>query len=292
MIWTCGRLHATNRSFAWRIDAFSGPGRSLADWTPMNARALISAFDFPLLALPVATIAIAIAPLTAPAAASDFKGVVELFTSQGCSSCPPADAELARLAEKGEVLALSYHVDYWNYKGWVDTLATKASTNRQYGYADTLNRKGVYTPQAVINGLDHANGANPTAIRALVDKLAATGQGLSVDVEADYDDAGVTITIGPGSGEASIVAVYFDDANTVEIERGENAGSTITYRHSVREIETVGMWAGAAQTFRLPASVLSAREGSGCAILLQLVGRDGAPGRILGAAMISGARGG
>ncbi|MEQ8480240.1 MAG: DUF1223 domain-containing protein [Hoeflea sp.] len=258
----------------------------------MNARALISALGFPLQAPPVATIAFIIAFLAAPAAASDFKGVVELFTSQGCSSCPPADAELARLAEKGEVLALSYHVDYWNYKGWVDTLATRASTSRQYGYADTLNRKGVYTPQAVINGLDHANGANSAAVRALVEKLAATGQGLSVDVDAVYDDAGVTISIGPGSGEASIVAVYFDDANTVEIERGENAGSTITYRHSVREIETVGMWAGAAQTLRLPASVLSAREGSGCAILLQLVGRDGAPGRILGAAMISGAQGG
>lgn len=262
----------------------------------MTARALVSAFGFPLLALPAALVALTMGPLTAPAAASDFKGVVELFTSQGCSSCPPADAELARLAEKGEVLALSYHVDYWNYKGWVDTLATKASTSRQYGYAETLNRKSVYTPQAIINGLDHANGANPAAIRTLVDKLSATGQGLSVDVDAAYDDAGVTITIGPDrgerSGEASIVAVYFDDANTVEIKRGENAGNTITYRHSVREIETVGMWAGAAQTLRLPASVLSARKGSGCAILLQVVGRDGAPGRILGAAMISGAQGG
>ncbi|MEQ8740046.1 MAG: thioredoxin family protein [Hoeflea sp.] len=254
----------------------------------MIALALISAFRFSLLALPVATIAITVTPLKGPAGASEFKGVVELFTSQGCSSCPPADAELARLAEKGEVLALSYHVDYWNYKGWVDTLATKASTSRQYGYAKTLHRKSVYTPQAMINGLDHANGANPAAIKALVDKFAATGQGLNVDVDAVYDDAGVTISIGSGDGEASIVVVYFDDANTVEIERGENAGSTITYRHSVREIETVGMWGGAAHTLRLPASVLSARKGSGCAILLQVVGRDGAPGRILGAAMISG----
>jgi hypothetical protein len=258
----------------------------------MTARALISAFAFQLLALSAALVAVTTGPLTAPAAASDFKGVVELFTSQGCSSCPPADAELARLTEKGEVLTLSYHVDYWNYKGWVDTLATKASTSRQYGYAETLHRKGVYTPQAIINGVDHANGANPAAIQGLVRTLAAAGQGLSVDVDAVYDEAGVTISIGPGEGEASIVAVYFDDTNTVEIQRGENAGSTITYRHSVREIETVGMWAGTAQTLRLPASVLSARKGSGCAILLQVVGRDGAPGRILGAAMISGPQGG
>ncbi|WP_420407818.1 DUF1223 domain-containing protein [Hoeflea sp.] len=257
----------------------------------MNVPRLTSRFSFSLLVLPVAGLAIGIGALPATAAASDFKAVVELFTSQGCSSCPPADAELARLAEEGDVLALSYHVDYWNYRGWVDTLATRDSTERQYGYAETLKRKGVYTPQAVVNGVDHANGANPAAVQALIDKHAATGQGLSVEVEAAYDDAGVTISIGPGSGEASIVAVYFDDSNTVEIERGENAGSTITYRHSVREIETVGMWAGTAQTLKLPASVLSARNGTGCAILLQVVERDGDPGRILGAAMISGTQG-
>jgi len=83
------------------------------------------------------------------------KGVVELFTSQGCSSCPPADATLGQLVAQGDVVALSYHVDYWNYLGWADTLSSKENTARQYGYAKTMGRSGVYTPQAVINGRDH-----------------------------------------------------------------------------------------------------------------------------------------
>jgi hypothetical protein len=252
------------------------------DRTLMTARTLFNALALPLIA------AVALAgPLRVAAQASDFAGVVELFTSQGCSSCPPADAELAKMADKGDVLALSYHVDYWNYLGWVDTLASKASTERQYGYAKTLKRKNVYTPQAVINGRDHANGADPAAVNALLGKLSAIGEGLIVSVEADLDEEGLTIAIGEGKGKADIVVVYFDDSNTVEITRGENAGSTIVYRHSVRDIETVGMWSGNAKTLTLPASVLSAKAGTGCAILLQVVGKDGAPGAILGAAMIS-----
>lgn len=253
------------------------------DPIPMTARTLFHALALPLIA------AMALAgPLRATAEAGDFIGVVELFTSQGCSSCPPADAELAKMADKGDVLALSYHVDYWNYLGWVDTLASKASTERQYGYAHTLKRKNVYTPQAVVNGRDHANGADPAAVNALINKLSAIDEGLNVTVDAAYDNDGLTISIGEGEGKADIVVVYFDDSNTVDITRGENAGSTITYRHSVRDIETVGMWNGTAKSLTLPASVLSAKAGTGCAILLQVVGRDGSPGAILGAAMIAG----
>jgi hypothetical protein len=141
----------------------------------MIARTLFHALALPLIA------AMALAgPLRATAEAGDLTGVVELFTSQGCSSCPPADAELAKMADKGDVLALSYHVDYWNYLGWADTLASKASTERQYGYARTLKRKNVYTPQAVINGRDHANGADPAAVNALINKLSAIDEGLNV----------------------------------------------------------------------------------------------------------------
>jgi hypothetical protein len=211
---------------------------------------------------------------------------MELFTSQGCSSCPPADAELTRLADQDDVLALSYHVDYWNYRGWSDTLSSAASTERQYGYARTLRRKNVYTPQAVINGRDHVNGANETAIARTLDKLSAIGAGLTVDVSVESTDEGLSITIGPGEGKADIVAVYFDEENRVEVERGENAGRTLTYRHSVRDMETVGMWNGQTVNLKLPASVISAHPGRRCAILLQVVSPDGSPGRILGAASI------
>lgn len=246
----------------------------------MTARTCILAIAVPVLA------AASWVAVPAVAEASGFKGVVELFTSQGCSSCPPADAELARLAGEADVLALSFHVDYWNYRGWADTLSSEASTRRQYGYARTLRRKNVYTPQAVINGQDHANGADGAAIAGIMDKLAATGAGLTVDVSASIGSDGLSITVGPGKGKADIVAVYFDETNTVEIERGENAGRTITYHHSVRETVTVGMWNGETVNLKLPSTVISAHPGRSCAILLQMVGKDGSPGRILGAARI------
>jgi len=237
------------------------------------------------LALPVLTVAAWIAG-PGLSQAGDLEGVVELFTSQGCSSCPPADAELARLVKEGDVLALSFHVDYWNYRGWADTLSSAASTERQYGYARTLRRKNVYTPQAVINGQDHVNGADGAAIAKVLDKLSAIGAGLTVDVSAHMDSEALSISVGPGNGKADIVAVYFDEMNTVEIKRGENAGRTVTYHHSVRDMETVGMWNGEAVNLKLPPTIFSAHPGRGCAILLQVVGKDGSPGRILGAAMI------
>ncbi|MCY0148955.1 DUF1223 domain-containing protein [Hoeflea sp. G2-23] len=246
----------------------------------MTSRAFILA-----LALPAFTGMFVVAQPIA-AIAGNLRGVVELFTSQGCSSCPPADAELARLIESGEVLGLSYHVDYWNYLGWADTLSNAASTERQYGYAHSLKRKNVYTPQAVVNGRDHANGADGAAVDALLSKLSAAGEGLTVGVEASLDDNGLNISIDDGQGEASIVIVYFNEATTVDIKKGENAGHKITYKHSVREVQTVGMWDGDAISLKLPPSLLSAHPGVGCAILLQVVGKDGAPGRILGAAII------
>ncbi|MDP2731683.1 MAG: DUF1223 domain-containing protein [Hoeflea sp.] len=237
------------------------------------------------LALPALTVAVCVGHSGA-AQADNFTGVVELFTSQGCSSCPPADAELARMVKEGEVLALSYHVDYWNYLGWADTLSSAASTERQYGYASTLGRKNVYTPQAVINGRDHTNGADRAAIDTIVKSLAESGAGLTVELAASMDKDGLSISVGPGRGKADIVAVYFDDATQVKIERGENAGRTISYHHSVRDMETVGMWDGAAVKLKLPPSVMSAHPGRGCAILLQMVSQDGSPGRILGATVI------
>jgi len=226
--------------------------------------------------------------LAAPgsALAGDLKGVVELFTSQGCSSCPPADAELAKLAERDDVLALSYHVDYWNYLGWADTLSSKTNTARQYGYAKTFHRGNVYTPQAVINGQDHVNGADGSAVGKMLETFSSNGSGLTIEVSATMNADELRISIGAGAGKADIVAVYFDDSTTVEIKRGENSDRTITYRHSVRDIETVGMWNGNKVTLKLPASVISAHPGRRCAILLQEVGKDGSPGRILGAAEI------
>ncbi|MEP4151235.1 MAG: DUF1223 domain-containing protein, partial [Lentilitoribacter sp.] len=131
-------------------------------------------------------------------------GVVELFTSQGCSSCPPADKALGKLIEEGKVLALSYHVDYWNYLGWEDTLATKEATDRQYAYAKTLKRRGVYTPQVIVNGRDHLVGSNYNGIKARVSKFDSSERGLAVPLTISASSDEISISIGEGEGKASI----------------------------------------------------------------------------------------
>ncbi|MCA1407374.1 thioredoxin family protein [Ensifer sp. IC3342] len=216
-----------------------------------------------------------------------IKGVVELFTSQGCSSCPPADAALKKLVDEGDVVALAYHVDYWNYLGWADTLASKENTERQYAYARMLGRNGVYTPQAVLNGRDHLNGANLQAIRSRLDAMNAEGRGLAVPIHAAIGDGGISIKVGAGEGKANVVVVYFERAKVVDVEKGENSGKQIAYWHAVRDIQTIGMWDGKPAEFTLPASVLIEGNGnSGCAVLLQSMKDAETPGPIVGAAAV------
>ncbi len=224
-----------------------------------------------------------------PAAAGELRGVVELFTSQGCSSCPPADVELGRLTQEGDILALSYHVDYWNYLGWQDTLSDPANSERQNGYARTLGTQSVYTPQAVINGRDHAKGADAAAIRGLLSKFETSGTGLTVDVglTRKEDMLEVTIAGAPDGGKAEIVMIYFDKATTVEIKRGENRGKRLTYHHSVRDLEIIGMWTGQELRIDLPGTVLGNNPDRGCAVLLQRIDGKGRPAAIIGAAMLS-----
>ncbi|MCZ4091074.1 DUF1223 domain-containing protein [Sinorhizobium psoraleae] len=216
-----------------------------------------------------------------------IKGVVELFTSQGCSSCPPADAALKKLVDEGDVVALAYHVDYWNYLGWADTLASKENTERQYAYARMLGSNGVYTPQAVLNGRDHLNGANLQAIRSRLDAMNTDGRGLAVPVDAAIAADEISIKIGAGEGKANVVVVYFDRAKVVDVEKGENSGKQIAYWHAVRDIQTIGMWDGKPAEFTLPASVLiEGRGNSGCAILLQSMKDAETLGAIVGAAAV------
>ncbi|MCV9966178.1 thioredoxin family protein [Pararhizobium sp. BT-229] len=225
-----------------------------------------------------------------PAAAGDPAGVVELFTSQGCSSCPPADAALKRLIDDGKVVALSYHVDYWNYLGWADTLATKDNTARQYAYAKMLGRSGVYTPQAVLNGRDHINGADLAGINRRLTEMDGKGQGLDVPVEAAVRNDEIDIKVGAGNGKANVVVVYFNREQQVDVTKGENSGKKISYWHSVRDIQTIGMWDGKPANFVLPASVLNEGENSGCAVLLQKMKDNETPGAILGATTVMSAK--
>jgi len=218
-------------------------------------------------------------------------GVVELFTSQGCNSCPPADAVLGTLARRGDVVALGFHIDYWNYLGWRDTMASPAFTARQYAYRAALGAPDVYTPQAVLNGRMDVNGSDGNAIMSDLKTLASDQKGLSVPVSLDESDPGkLKIDVGAGARPANpvhLVLVYFDPRTDVAITRGENRNRTIAYFNAVRDVETIGMWDGKALHVEMPVSALGEKHAGGCAVLLQESLSGDRPGAILGAAFMT-----
>lgn len=223
---------------------------------------------------------------TAGDATHSAKGVIELFTSQGCSSCPPADRAFAELAEDHGVIAISYHVDYWNYRGWEDTLSDKRFSDRQYGYAAALGRSNVFTPQAVINGRADVTASDLAAMRGTIEAMANPNEGLAVPVSATMGAEELMIDVGAGTGKADLVIAYIKEKATVTVERGENAGKTIDYAHVVVDLATVGMWEGKAMQVKLPRAVVLADGHDGCAILLQRRDEKGHPSAIIGAALI------
>lgn len=238
-----------------------------------------------------AALAFAIAALAGSSRAEEGDkplGVVELFTSQGCNSCPPADELFGELAARQDIVALAYHVDYWDYLGWRDTLSRKENTERQYDYMRAFRSRSVYTPQAVVNGRAHVNGANRGAVGGTLAALEKAGEGMRVRIKVSRDGDGVMIDAGDAvagsSANAHVVIVFFDPPQTVTIAHGENDGRKLTYWNAVSDIQTAGMWHGKAQRYELPISEISKK--AGCAVLLQSVGKDGLPGPILGAAFI------
>ena len=218
-------------------------------------------------------------------AMAEPKAVLELFTSQGCSSCPPADALLAQLGKKPDYVTLSYSVDYWNYLGWRDTLSSAANSNRQRDYARMRGDGSVYTPQVVVDGILHVNGANEAAIEMALRNAAKRLEDIRVPVNMHAE--GDTLVIGIGAApeksdrrSATIwLAVAQDDA-TVSITRGENRGKTLSYHHPVKELTPIGMWVGEAMTLRLPLKDLKTMGGDCLVALLQVENA----GPILGAA--------
>lgn len=210
--------------------------------------------------------------LTAPAWASSPLVVVELFTSQGCNSCPPADKLLGELAERENILALSLNVDYWDYLGWTDTLARPENAERQRSYAKTLGKRQVYTPQMVINGRADFVGSRRSDVLAEIEKQGSPANAPLIEMN-DADEV-LTISIGaaPVQKSATVWLVKYDRKREVEIEAGENRNSKIAYHNVVRGMAPVGMWSGAAQTLRLPKGDLDMVLGNECAVLIQEAG--------------------
>jgi hypothetical protein len=206
------------------------------------------------------------------AAAGDRPVMVELFTSQGCSSCPPADAFLAELAKREDVVALSFHVDYWNYIGWQDPFASAWATQRQRDYGRALGQRYVYTPEMVVGGAAHAAGSNRAEIeRLLAEARARPGPEITLAREGDT----LRVRVGAGSGSGTVLLAEIDGEHVTTVARGENGGRTLRNVNVVRRLQTLGPWRGEA----LELSVAAAPRR--CAVWVQADG----PGPVLGAAL-------
>jgi hypothetical protein len=234
---------------------------------------------------PVLGFAIAGILVAGNAAASEPKAVLELFTSQGCSSCPAADKLIAEYAERGDVLALSFNVDYWDYLGWKDTLASPDNTERQRAYAAARGDRQVYTPQVVVNGREHVVGSK----RADIEAAIARSPGLPVKIELAEKEDAITVSLARNGGvahNATLWLVFYKEKVSVPIERGENTGKTITYSNVVKKLRPIAMWKGDEMSVDLPKSEMAKAKTKRCAVLLQAETEGGLPGPVLGAAML------
>jgi hypothetical protein len=232
--------------------------------------------------------AVMAALLTAqPAAAQDPRAVVELFTSQGCSSCPAADRLLAELATDRSVIALSLNVDYWDYLGWKDTLALKGHTERERAYAKARGDREVYTPQAVVNGLLPVLGSDKGAIETAIAKTSRSAAPLALPVTLKVENDKVSVSVPDAKDERASGEVWLCPVTSkaiVAIARGENSGKTITYHNVVRRWVKLGDWTGKAETFSAPLKDVAGADIDSFAVLVQS-GVAAKPGVVLGAAM-------
>lgn len=214
---------------------------------------------------------------------SNRDAVVELYTSQGCKSCPVADGILAQVAEDPNILALTFNVNYWDYLGWRDTLATQENTDRQHAYRDSFT-KMVYTPQLIVNGSVQMNGGEATEIARRLE-----GSRLHIPIAIQQlDEERLSIEIAAGEKPQSpvhVVVFYIRDTVNIPITKGENIGKSVTYRNTVTDIDTIGLWDGKAVTFGLPASELDRKDVTGFAVILQEFREKNSLGPILGAAL-------
>jgi hypothetical protein len=243
--------------------------------------------------LGLAVAGLTLAPLSLPGveaqaqSAQKPKAVVELFTSQGCSSCPKADAVLKDLTREPGLIALTFPVTYWDYLGWKDTLAHDLFSQRQRSYAIARGDGQVYTPQAVVNGAVHVIGSD----RGAIDRAVARQDRTELPVTVEIDETGQSVRLSPSTSRAetprtgSVWVMPVMREKTVVIARGENKGRTISYANVVRGMTKLGDWNGQAMTLNMPAASLKTADSDGYVIVIQGAGKAGG---ILGAARSTG----
>ncbi|MET4805746.1 DUF1223 domain-containing protein [Limibacillus sp. MBR-115] len=217
-------------------------------------------------------------PVNAADPAAKTPVVVELYTSQGCSSCPPADQLLAELATDETIVALSLHVDYWDYIGWQDPFSDPLYTDRQRAYLASLSNRFIYTPQIIVDGRWDVVGSRRNQVREAIEKARGTPK-IPIVLERER----LTIPAGHApDGGATIWMAFFDQKHETEVRAGENNGRKITNAHVVRKLVKIGEWNGAAVTMDLNMEAAIADGRDGCAVLLQ----SNETGPIIGAALL------
>lgn len=216
---------------------------------------------------------------------ADPRAVVELFTSQGCSACPPADKVLGELAKDPDVVALSMPIDYWDYLGWKDTLADSRFSARQRAYSKVLGRRAVYTPQAIVNGSRQLIGSDRSAIETAIRE---TRKNATVPVTLTLSTREIKVSVAAGDaptadahGEVWLCSI--SSAVPISIGHGENRGQEITYHNVVRNLLKVGDWNGTPESWTVPIENVM-REGVDGAVVFVQEGRSDRPGPMFGAA--------
>jgi hypothetical protein len=216
-----------------------------------------------------AAILLSLALLTSTVQAQDVpqhrRVVVELFTSQGCSSCPPAEAILRELATQPDILALSFHVTYWNSLGWTDPYSLNLATERQRQYQRIFDTNTIYTPQLVVQGAAEMVGSErQTVARAIMRAAALAAQSTGPVIRAAPATGGLAVEVGAGIGAAKLLLIGFDRQHQTKIARGENAGRELVEANIVRSLQKIADWNGEKLSILTPVPL-----GEQTAILLQ-----------------------
>jgi hypothetical protein len=219
------------------------------------------------------------------------RAVVELFTSQGCSSCPPADQIIGELAKDPSVIALSLPIDYWDYLGWKDTLADSRFSARQKAYSQMRGEREVYTPQVVVNGSAHVIGSDRARIEGAIEDTKKADGVMSVPISMTLAGKEINISVaasgkGPAAAHGEVWICSISKAVPIAIGRGENRGREITYHNVVRNLLKVGDWNGSSGSWTVPLENIS-REGVDAAVVFVQDGNRDKPGPMLGAAYTS-----
>ena len=230
-------------------------------------------------------IAAGVGLLLATSARAEPRAVLELFTSQGCSSCPEADRLLGEIAKDKNVIAISLPIDYWDYLGWKDTLADPKFTARQKAYAKIRGDRQVYTPQIVVNGRLHALGSDRASIDRAINESTGKNGVMSVPVKVSVGGGQINVSVpdsNVGSRTAEVWICAVAKSMPVAIGRGENRGREIVYHNVVRNWLKVGDWTGKQASWSVPIENLSSKGVDGTVVYVQEGNRD-KPGAMLGA---------